>query len=579
MLTELRIENFAIIQRLALEFGSGLITFTGETGAGKSILLDAIEALVGGRVDATYIRSGDDRAMVEATFRLPDVSRQAILDILTREDLVDDPDYLTLGRELRREGRTTARVNGRSVNVSLLKELGSYLVDIHGQSDHLSLLNVRQHLGLLDRYAGSEKLLAAYHKIYHQLQEVRRDLNQLRQGEKDAAHRAEMLTFQAEEIEAAHLKLGEEDELRHERDRLANAENLAALAQQSLTVLEEGSAESPAVSDLLGSVIQALASLSRIDSSQETLHAQAQSAVETLSDVSHDLQKYLEGLEFNPRRLEQVEERLDLIVQLKRKYGGSIESVLTFGRGARTQLDQIAHATERIAELDLQQQKFSRELAEHGLKLSQLRYKAATQLGSGVEVELADLSMQGARFQVDLQYQPDPNGLPLADGQSVAFDETGLDRVEFLIAPNPGEGFKPLVKIASGGETSRLMLALKNVLAKADAVPTLIFDEIDQGIGGRVGSVIGEKLWQLGRQHQVMCITHLPQLAAYGDEHFRVEKQVHDGRTQTHVEPLKGATRLNELAQMLGALSEANRGAAQEALDLARRRVGELTKK
>lgn len=576
MLTELRIENFAIIQELELRFAAGLITFTGETGAGKSIILDAIEALVGGRADATLIRSEAERAAVEATFRLPTASRAAIHQLLAAEELLDDPDYVTLGRELRREGRNIARINGRTVNVSLLRELGSYLVDIHGQSEHLSLLNVRQHLSLLDHYAGAGLPLSEYRKTYQQWQALRRELNELRQSERDAARQTELLTFQAQEIEAAHLRPGEEIELRQERDRLANAESLAKLAQQSLALLDEGSPESPAVTDMLGQIVQSLAALSRIDASQTRLSEQFELLADTLSELVRDLRDYLEQIEFNPRRLEQLEERLNLLNNLKRKYGGSEEAAIAFAQEARRKLETIANASERIAELEEEEKLLLARLAQQGLRLSQLRRQAAERLGRAVETELGDLSMVGARFSVDIHFDTRADGLTLEDGQTVAFDESGLDQIEFMIAPNPGEGFKPLVKIASGGETSRLMLALKNVLARADSIPTLIFDEIDQGIGGRVGMVVGEKLWQLARQHQVLCVTHLPQLAAYGEQHFRVGKMVTEGRTLTRVEQLSDQARLDELAQMLGNLSEANRSAAQETLEMARRRAAHL---
>ncbi|NPV74754.1 MAG: DNA repair protein RecN [Anaerolineae bacterium] len=576
MLAELRIENFAIIDRLDLRLGAGLVAFTGETGAGKSIILDAIIALVGGRADATAIRAGAERALVEAVFRLPEATRPAIHAILEREGLLDDPDFLSIGRELRREGRSIARVNGRSVNISLLRELGEYLVDIHGQSEHLSLLNVRQHIGLLDRFAGVETELQTYRQLYRQLLGLRRELKELREAEADADRRKDLLTFQAQEIEAAHLRPDEEDDLRRERDRLANAESLASLAEQAIVLLEGGSDETPAISDLLGRVVQAVHSLSRLDSSQAKLADQLTAASEALSDLGRELQDYREQIEFNPRRLEQVEERLDLLNTLKRKYGGSLEAVLAYGQEARRKLESIEHSGERIAELEADEQALLEKIAQAGELLSEKRQSAAEELARRVELELADLSMAGARFRVDFQRHPDAHGAPAGDGQRVAFDDTGFDRVEFLIAPNPGEGFKPLVKIASGGETSRLMLALKNVLVSADHVPTLIFDEIDQGIGGRVGSVVGEKLWRLGVRHQVLCVTHLPQLAAFGDQHLHVLKELADGRTITRVETLEGPRRLDELAQMLGGLNDANRSAAQVTLQEARRRADEL---
>ncbi len=576
MLTELRIENFAIIQQLELELKPGLITFTGETGAGKSIILDALTAVVGGKADATMIRAGAERASVEATFRISDANRGPLHEILEREDLLDDPDYLTLSRELRREGRSTARVNGRNTSLNLVREIGAYLIDIHGQSEHLSLLNVRQHVHLLDRYASSENALAGYRKAYDTLVGLRRELTQLRQTEQDAERRTDLLGYQLQEIKAAHLVSGEEVELRQERERLANAENLATLAQQMLGLLDEGTPEAPSISDQIGQVVQAMASLVRIDATQDNLNEQVQTVADLISDLSLELQSYAEGIEFNPKRLEETEERLDLIHKLQRKYGGSIEAVLAFAEKARQELETIAHATERIAELEQQEQDALKVLAQKGQILSKKRKEAAQSLQSSVERELNDLSMSGARFAVDFQHQNDPGGVPIEGGAYVAFDTTGIDRVEFLIAPNPGEGLKPLVKIASGGETSRLMLALKNVLAQADNIPTLIFDEIDQGIGGRVGMVVGEKLWQLGRRHEVLCVTHLPQLAAFGDQHFRVIKQVEGGRTRTHVEQLNDHNRLEELAQMLGNLSEANRVAASETLTMARQRAKQL---
>jgi len=576
MLTELKIENFAIIQNLELHLGSGLLTFTGETGAGKSIILDAIGVLLGGRTDNTMIRGGVERSLVEAVFELSPDNREQVHRILREEDLLDDPDSLTLARELRREGRSVARINGRSVSTSMLRELGSHLVDIHGQSEHLSLLNVKQHIHLLDRFAGDNTALKAFEKDYHVLLALRRELDELRRSEQDAARQIDMLQYQINEIEAAHLKVGEDDALRVERDRLANAENLASLVQQCLQVLSEGAPDSPSASDLAGQVVKALASLSRIDSSQQNLSARAEALAESIDEMVRDLQDYLEGIEFNPRRLGQAEERLELLRNLKRKYGGDIKAVQAYAHEARQKLEKITHAGERIEKLEKQEEELLQCMGKTAAGLSAQRQEAARALSQAVEGELSDLNMAQARFRVDFKRLSDPNGLPFNGGERVAFHSYGIDEVEFFIAPNPGEGFKPLVKIASGGETSRLMLALKNVLAHADIIPTLIFDEIDQGIGGRTGAVIGEKLWQLGRQHQVLCVTHLPQLAAFGDIHFRVGKQIEDGRTLTHVQKVEGQERLDELAQMLGSISEANRKAALQTLEDARQRKTQI---
>ncbi len=575
MLTELRIQNFAIIDRLDLKLGPGLIILTGETGAGKSIILDAVVMLIGGRADATLIRAESDAAFVEATFALKGSAKETVNAVLQREDLLDDPNHVTLTREVRREGRSVARINGRTVGVSLLKEIGAALVDIHGQSEHLSLLDPRAHLGLLDRYADVDSLLNDYRKTYHSLIDLRRELTELRAAQADAARRTEMLTFQAEEIEAAKLKKGEDEELRKERDRLANAESLAQHAQEALSVLDESTPDSSAASDLLGQAAQALAALAKTDPSKADVAERADMLLENLTDLTRDLRDYLEEIEFNPKRLDEVEERLNLIFNLTRKYGGNIESVNKFAAEARKQLETITTATERIEELSAQESKLLDKLSAQGGKLSEKRKQAAVALSSGIETELDDLKMAAARFGVDFAVKPDPNGVALADGTRVAFDHTGLDRVEFLVAPNPGEGLKPLARIASGGETSRLMLGLKNILARADEVPCLIFDEIDQGIGGRVGMVVGHKLWHLARNHQVFCVTHLPQLAVFGDQHFQVQKLIEHKRTITRIEKLDGEPRLLELSQMLGEVGEGTLRSAHEILQTARQMIKE----
>ncbi|MBN1454012.1 MAG: DNA repair protein RecN [Anaerolineales bacterium] len=569
MLTELRIQNFAIIDKLELKFGPGLIILTGETGAGKSIILDTVTMLIGGRAEVTVIRAEAEHALVEGVFSLKGPEKEALHEILKREELLDDEGYVTLTREVRREGRSIARVNGRTVNVSLLKELGALLVDIHGQSEHLSLLDTRAHLGLLDRYADVGTALSEYRQSYHKLLAVRRELKELRQAQADAERRIEFLTYQAEEIEAAKLKPGEDNELKVERDKLANAESLAEYAQQALTALDEGTPESPAASDLVGQAARAMLGLAKIDPTRLELSEQATNLEEMLAELVHGLRDYLEEIEFNPKRLEEVEERLNLIYGLTRKYGGSIEKVIASGEDARAQLENISHATERIGELEAEETALLKKLAEQGGALSKKRQGAAADLGKGIETELNDLRMSSAQFSVDFQTKDDSDGIPVEDGKRLAFDHNGYDRVEFLVAPNPGEGLKPLAKIASGGETSRLMLALKNVLARADEIPSLIFDEIDQGIGGRVGLTVGHKLWNLARNHQVFCVTHLPQLAAFGDEHYQVQKLVQEKRTLTRVALLAGEARLLELAQMLGQVGEGTLQSAHEILQTA----------
>lgn len=566
MLSHLQIENFAIIDHLDLSFKSGLVILTGETGAGKSIILDAIVALLGGQFDATSIRAGAGKARIEATFDLEGCPAE-LSALLNREDLLDNEHFVAIEREIRLEGRTSARVNGHSVNLGILREVGDLLVDIHGQSEHLSLMNNRQHIGLLDRYANDEENLKSYQKQYHHLLDLRRELKELRAIEQEAASRIELLSFQEQEIASARLELGEDIQLEQERNRLANAEALALSTQQAVTLLDEQTPEVPSITDLLGQLNHELQSLARLDPSHQDFADQGNDLLELSEDLSREIRKYADQIEFNPHRLEEIEERIGLINNLKRKYGGSIESILKYQDSTREKLEKINSSGERITELELREKDLLDDLENLARAISAVRKEAAGRLSDAIENELEELKMEGARFHVAFEPVPAPAELDGRTSSHPGLDANGMDRVEFLIAPNPGEGLKPLVKIASGGETSRLMLALKNVLAHEDRIPSLVFDEIDQGIGGRVGSIVGKKLWHLARNHQVFCVTHLPQLAAFGEQHFHVAKEVADGRTITQVNLLDGRDRVNELAQMLGNSTENTIRSAEELLE------------
>jgi DNA repair protein RecN (Recombination protein N) len=568
MLTELRIRDYAIIDELNLEFGSGLIVFTGETGTGKSIIIDAVELFLGGRADTVSIRTGADTALIEGTFNLQEPVRQQVGTILEREGLLDDPDYVTLGREVRREGRNVCRINGRMVTLTLLREIGELLVDVHGQSEHLSLLRVPEHLGMIDRYARVDGLLNEYKVLYRQLQQTREELTSLRKQERDSVKRADLLAFQINEIESASLKPGEEQELLDERNRLANAEQLVEFAQQAVQALDEERDGHPVVTDLLGRTAHSLDNLAKLDPSMAQEQLDSQVLLETASDLARRLRDYQERIENDPLRLNEVEERLELIRNLQRKYAEGIPEIIVYAEKAQKELDAITHAEERMRHLETQEKDQLQRLAGLGLELSKARREAGLRLMEEMESELSDLRMTGAKFGIDQRWAESLEGVPVEDRQ-VAFGSTGLDKIEFLVAPNPGEGLKPLAKIASGGETTRLMLALKHVLAHADRMPTLIFDEIDQGIGGRIGAVVGSKLWKLSREHQVLCITHLPQLAAFGDQHFSVAKRIDAGRTTTAVHALQGARRVSELALMLGGESEVNLESARALLQQA----------
>ena len=571
MLTELTITDFAIIDRLHLELAEGFVVFTGETGAGKSIIIDAVDLLLGGRAEAAQVRAGAELARVEGVFSLDDETRATVEAVLAREELQNEgpASELTLAREVRREGRSACRVNGRSVSLAILKEVGQGLVDVHGQSEHLSLLRPREHIFMLDRFADLDGAREQVAGVARELNGVRRELDELQRNEREMAQRLDMLTYQINEIAAAKLKPGEDKGLLDERTRLANAEKLAALADEALQALSDGTDETPSAADLVGESGRTLAALAKIDPALAAQRDQALALSEQFRELARELGAYRETIEFNPKRLNAVEERLELIKNLQRKYGATIEDVLAFALKAQTARDGLTHAGERTAELQKSEEALLRRLGQLGAKLSEARRAAGDRLARALETELADLRMEGARFAVDVQWVDQADGA-FVNGRRVAFDLTGIDRVEFLVAPNVGEGLKPLAKTASGGETSRLMLALKSVLARADRTPTLIFDEIDQGIGGRVGGVVGRKLWGLAEAHQVLCITHLPQLAGFGDQHFKVEKVLAEDRTVTRVGALSPEARAAELALMLGGTGEKTLGSAEEILEMVR---------
>jgi DNA repair protein RecN (Recombination protein N) len=567
MLLELRIKNFAIIDDLQLEFQPGLVILTGETGAGKSIIMGALDMLLGQRVDMSTLRKGSDYASVEAVFRIPENVRQPVLDLLKKEDLQDGDEYLTLTRELRKDKRNIARVNGHKTNAAVLVELGEYLVDIHGQSEHLSLMRVNQHLGLLDRFAGTDDLFLAYTEIYDQLKSIQSDLARLKQSDLEAERRKELLAFQVDEIEKAALEEGEEEPLAERRNRLVNAEKLADLSQNILILLDDAPGHQPTIMDLLGRMADSVEELTKTDPALDGLYQRTAELNDSLFDINKELRLYLDNLEFDSAELEKVQDRLELIRSLKRKYGESIPDILSYQEKSAKELSEITNRSARIQELEIIEGELLVELSKRGSALTNARKEGAGKLASELEAQLNDLKMSGSRFEAAFQVSEDPQGVPTGTGMRLAFYRDGLEKIEFLIETNPGEGLKPLAKTASGGETARLMLALKNVLAKADQVSTLVFDEIDQGIGGRIGAVVGEKLFRLTPGHQVICITHLPQLAGFGQQHYQVLKTVAGGRTTIQVREISGEDRVEELATMLGGPSEKNLASARDLLE------------
>lgn len=575
MLEELRIQNFAIIDTLELTFHTGFNVITGETGAGKSIIIDAVDLLLGGKADAGVVRGGAEKAIIEGVFALDARTRPLITTLLKQHDLLDDENaaYITLAREVRNNGRSTARVNGISTNAELLREIGEKLVDIHGQSDHLSLMKPTIHIDLLDRYADLLEIREALATVVDNLAGVRREIKGLMDDEAALKRRADQLRHDVEVIDAAELTPGEDDDLRAERKRLANSEQLALLTAEAAALLsgDDRDDQSPAVDQVMR-VAAILGKLAAIDPDLEEFQEMAESISAQAQELALEMTRYGQEIEFDPDRINDIEERLEMINGLRRRYGMTIELVLEYAENARRELDNLENSEERLEELLAKENLMLRQIGELGQNISKTRRAIGQQLARLVVNELKDLRMERTQFEVGLTWHDDPDGCYVGD-RRVAFDATGIDDVEFMMSANPGEPLRPLAKVASGGEAARIMLALKRVLSQADHTPTLIFDEVDQGIGGRVGGVVGEKLWSLTNSHQVLVVTHLPQLAGYADYHFQVRKVAGKDRTVTHVNLLEDEDlRITELSEMLGATGEGSQQSAREILDEARSR-------
>ena len=566
MLSELRIKNLAIIDDLHMTFDRGFNVLTGETGAGKSIILDAVTLLLGGRADNDIVRSKSKVAYVEGIFYLDNRTTARLSPLLSSEGLDGDaPDLLVLGREVRKGGRNLCRVNGRTVTLGMLKEVGTGLIDIHGQSGHLSLLDPAHHIELLDNYAGLESQHESIAALVSSYLQVKHELDRLLSEEVEQARHAEMLGFEIEELSAANLQPGEDEQLLEERTRLANAEHLATLSDEAYRALyEEGMQGQSSAADLISEAAMALAKLAEIDADLKELHNMSEDLSVQAEELARGLRDYREDIEFSPQRLRETEERLQLINTLKRKYNCTTTAdLLARAQQSQSDLDAIQGRDEHIQGLQQQTETLLQQIGREGASLSSARVAASDQLAQAIEAELAELKMEGARFGVSIEQIDDPQGAYVGDYR-VAFDTTGIDKVEFLIAPNVGEPLKSMARIASGGETSRLMLALKSILSRADNTPTLIFDEIDQGIGGRIGAIVGSKLWGLSDSHQVMVVTHLPQLAGFGDAHFKVHKKLIEKRTVTRVQQLDEEGRIGELAEMLGSEAQSSQQSARE---------------
>lgn len=555
MIKWFKINNIALAASVELELGAGLTLLTGETGAGKSILVDAVGLLLGGRASPEMIRSGEEHALVEGLLETPEARV-----LLESRGLPIEGDEIVVRRELHASGKGKATVNGALVPLGVLRELGGRLVTIHGQHEPQGLLDPEAHCGLVDRHAGLSVDEVA--TLYRRLRGIDAELDTLRRDRRDWERRREMLEFQAGEIEQAALGPGEEEALRQERKVQANAGRLATLASEAYGLLYEDEA---AALGRLSQLYKRLDELASIDARFVELAAGRAGIMAPLEDLSYFLRDYQGTLQVTPGRLDEIEARLALIERLKKKYGASLDEVLAFAARCRAELGPSGSADEREKALSAERGQVAGRYFERASELSRKRRAAAKDLQKRVEAELAQLAMERTRFRV--QFDPD---LPPADASDPSsWGERGLEEVEFLLSPNPGEDPRPLARIASGGELSRILLALNAASGLEAEGKTLVFDEVDAGIGGRVAEVVGRKLRSIAQRHQVLCVTHLPQIAALAEAHFVVTKRAQKSRTVAEVRSLEGEARVEEVARMLG---------GETITDTARRHAREMVK-
>ena len=566
MLLELSVENFGIIRHISWQPAPAFNVLTGETGAGKSLIIDAIEALLGKKVGEEAIRADVDFAKIEGIFNLSD---SLFLKELLAGYGIEVDDNIVLTRQIGRGNRSINRANGQAVPLRFLREIGGLLIDIHGQSDHVSLNDPSVQLLLLDRYARGEGLRSELEPAVERFYQGKRELKLLTEDAREATRHIALLNFQVDEIRKAELGEVEDLELEAERTILSNVEKLKSCSQEAYQALYGSDSSIPSATDMMGEAIKLLREIAQADPGTSELLKDAEGALYQIEDISQTLRAYQDKLEYDPGRLERVEQRLDFIRDLKRKYGDSINDINKYADAAEEELKQISIQDDRKIQLQEEEIALKEKIGKLSYELSTLRQEAARQLAREIEKELAHLSMGQVRFQVQFSQFDTEEKVDLPNGDCFPFTRSGIDRVDFLLSTNPGESFKALSRIASTGEASRLMLAIKSVLSKVDATPTLIFDEIDIGVGGRSGDVVGQMLSTLSRDHQVICITHLPQVAVFADTHYNVRKDVRDERTISTVTPLSGQDRIKELSAMQGSLSEPAMESTQELLEKA----------
>ncbi|MBO8163123.1 MAG: DNA repair protein RecN [Brevibacillus sp.] len=548
MLHELTIRNFAIIKAVTISFRRGLNILTGETGAGKSIIIDAIGLLLGERGSAEYVRHGEKRAEVEGLFELPPNSPAfAICEGFGVH--VEQDGMLVVRRDISLSGKNVIRINGQLVTLAMLRELGPWLVQIHGQHDAHRLMQADKHIEWLDAYGEQElrQTKQEYAKLYQAYRRIRQDLERMAKNERELAQRIDLLNYQLREIEAASLEPGEDERLLAQRKKWSNVEKVFAGiegAYQALSGDQHGL-------DWLGHAMSELERVLPYDDSLAPIVESIQSAYYQIEDAVHGLRQVREQLEFSPDELEAVERRLDIISGLKRKYGKTVDEILEYAAMIQDELEEMEHYDDRLQKLEQHVKELAADLAVEALELSVKRRELAQVLSAAIEQQLQELCMERARFAIEVRQVADEQGIEV-EGVRRQITANGIDQVEFMIAPNPGEPLRPLAKIASGGELSRIMLAIKTILASTDQVETLIFDEVDTGVSGRAAQAIAEKLARVAQHRQVLCISHLPQVASLADVHFLICKEMNEQETTTRVIPLNDEERVVELSRMLG---------------------------
>ncbi len=537
MLTDLNIRNLAIIEHLQARFGPGLNALTGETGAGKSILVDAINLLLGTRASSEMIRTGTEEASVEACF---DLGGEGDLSVLKDMGL-DGSEVLVIRRIIHRSGKSRAFLNGQAMTLHMLEKLGEELVNVYGQHEHQDFLDPLRHIDILDRSGSLLPVRASYGEFYGRFTQSAAELQDLTGKQRQLAERLDFLAFQSGEISRARVRIGEDEELNSEKARLVHSEKLHSIAHFGSEVLY---GESGSVVDHLKSTLQRLREGARLDPTLGPLTASVESTLFQTEDLASSLRAYRDKIHFDPQRLETIESRLDELKRLKKKYGPSLSDVLAYQEKIDLERKGLGSLEEKISYLEkITSEQYAQTLSR-ARDLSRKRGEVARELGTRVEKELGSLGMKKTRFQIRVEASEE-------EGKSV-LHEKGIDRVEFLLSPNPGEQLKPLARIASGGELSRIMLALKRIFAEESMVKTLIFDEVDAGIGGGIAEIVGRKLKEISRNHQVFCITHLPQIAAFADTHYRVIKKESGGKTYAEIKQLTANDQPEEIARMLG---------------------------